>query len=60
MSDKQRTTIVLTDKDHQNIAIIQRETGEPTIAGVIRMALRILARDIAEYIPQEQEGDHPC
>ena len=47
MSDKQRTTIVLTDKDKENIRIIQDEIGDPTTIAIIRYALRETAHAIA-------------
>ena len=50
---KVTTTIELTDKDREHIKTIQKETGEPTIIGVIRIALRDMAREISFSMPPE-------
>jgi DNA-binding MarR family transcriptional regulator len=46
MANKRRITIELTEKDQEHIKAIQRETGDTTIIAAIRVALRVLARDI--------------
>jgi len=48
---KVTTTIELTERDREHIKTIQRETGETTLIGVIRMSLRKLAKEMAFSMP---------
>ena len=50
MPEKRRITIELTPKDQEHIETIQRETGDTTTIAAIRVALRVLSRDIDSSI----------
>ena len=44
--EKRRLNIILRVKDQEHVVIIQRDTGETTVVGAIRAALRKMAREI--------------
>lgn len=54
MSERRRITIELTPQDEARVKLIQEDTGDPTIVGAIRWALRYLANDLNQTISPDK------
>jgi sulfur relay (sulfurtransferase) DsrC/TusE family protein len=54
---KKRTNIYLSEEDKQDIAFIQKHYGHEDMASAVRFAVRKVAREGREHVPDQTRED---